>query len=208
MKKNKKFATPVIETKDNYDPFTVEGLIDVLKEFPKDSKFELNGAIKIKDCMTADNGESLSVNISIPAENNNSIGLENINYENDNDAGKFVNGTGELVDNYLYGICPKDNNFLDMIRKSATDTIINSPLTMPNNEESSFEQKYLAPNQCDVINEIRQHNTFIAECLGEIHRREVAALLEYNTQCLAHFGIETNKTMCVIADTFNADDEI
>ena len=50
------------------------------------------------------------------------------------------------------------------------------------------------------IDEIRQHNMYVAECMAEMHRREISALLEYNTQCLAHFGVQTNKVMCNIID--------
>jgi hypothetical protein len=67
----------------------------------------------------------------------------------------------------------------------------------PNSAELNFENM-LMPNQLTTLDEIRHHNAYVAECMGELHRREIAALLEYQTQCMAHFGIQTNRSMCAI----------
>ena len=81
-----------------------------------------------------------------------------------------------------------------------------SPVLAPNPEEAEFES-LLHPDQKLCIDEIRHHNAYVAECLGEMHRREIAALLEYNTQCLAHFGFDTNRVMCQIVAMDDALDD-
>ena len=66
MKKNKKFneVMPVIETKPAHEPGSVGEFIEILKNFPSDSKFDLNGSAHIDNIgIINDDGTPVSMTI-------------------------------------------------------------------------------------------------------------------------------------------------
>lgn len=200
MKKNKKFndVAPVIETNEEACiPGSVKEFKELLSNFPDDAQFTLNGNVNID--FGPDEG---GCNI-YPKGTCNGItdDVENSAYEGD----IYVNGeiadrSDDVMKAYLTGIAHDNSNFITAIRETSTDSIINASIMTPNPGQLAFEKAFLQPGQASILNEIRHHNAYMAECLGELHRREISALLEYNTQCLAHFGIESNVTMCEIID--------
>lgn len=215
MKKNKKFkeVTPVIETKEPaYEPGSVGEFIELLKEFPADSKFTLNGNVNISDSRMMYDGEPAGVVIYPSEESIKHDYPEACEYDKDGsilDKLEVCAADDEcdcvidnpVMDGHLYGKAFEDNAFAKAIRRCHADDIIDTPLMMPNRQELQFEGKELLPTQLLCIDEIRQHNMYVAECMAELYRRQIAGLLEYNTQCLAHFGIETNKVMCTMVDS-------
>lgn len=213
MKKNKKFkeVTPVIETKEPaYESGSVGEFIELLKEFPADSKFTLNGNVNISDSGIMYDGEPAGV-VIYPSEeslNHDYPEAEHVKDGSIFDKLEVCDADDEcdcvidnpVMDGHLYGMIDTNPNFVDAIRRVPTDDIIDTPLMMPNRQELQFEGKELLPTQLLCIDEIRQHNMYVAECMAELYRRQIAGLLEYNTQCLAHFGIEANKVMCEIVE--------
>lgn len=220
MKKNKKpmKATPVIETKEAMPiPGSVGEFISLLEQFPLDSGFNLNGNAKITNPGMFYDGEPVSV-VVYPSE-------EAIKHdypeacECDKDKAIFKElescitdececacdtiKENPVMDRHLFGYANENPELMDELRHMPTDRIIEGPVMMPNIQELQFEGRELLPHQVLCIDEIRQHNMHVAECMGELYRRQIAALLEYNTQCLAHFGIETNRVMCTIINSDN-----
>lgn len=208
MKKNKKFMkeTPVIETKEIAVPIdAISGSVDefreILKQFPGDAKFTLNGTASIDGYVGDDHIEAT---IYKPSTCNPSENEPFFNYPEEgcitDECECYDDNRNLVMDGHLYGIADADVTFLKEARHVSADQLVETPLMVPTNEELKYEGKLLALPQVMCIDEIRQHNMYVAECMAEIHRREIAALLEYNTQCLAHFGAITNKVMCTIVD--------
>ena len=214
MKKNKKFmeVTPVIETREaTCVPGSVGEFIEILKDFPADAKFTLNGSVDING--KTDIGDEFNTNIyKLPDGDCEPVKEPFFKYPEDDyvtDECECCNNEGNslVMDDHLFGIGYKNNGFINGIRRTSSDNLVEPSVMMPNDNELKYEGTQLAFNQVKIIDEIRQHNMYVAECMAEMHRREIAALLEYNTQCLAHFGAETNKVMCVITDVYGDTDE-
>ena len=208
MKKNKKFMkeTPVIETKEfSIAPTSgsVDEFIEILKQFPGDAKFNLNGIASVDGYIGDDHVEARIFN---PSTLNQSEDEPFFNYPEDGciadecECNIDHEEQNPVMNGHLFGIADTDATFLKEVRHISADKLTELPVVMPNKNELVFEGELLELPQLMCIDEIRQHNMYIAECMAEIHRREIAALLEYNTQCLAHFGIVTNKCMCTIVD--------
>lgn len=200
MKKNKKINNvALVETKQEpYIPGSVKEFKELLNVFPDDAKFTLNGSIDID--FEPDEG-----GCDIYPKLNEAADIEDSAYENVDRGGinfnlPIADESEDVMKVYLTGIAHDNNSFMTCIREIPADTLVNAPIMTPNPEQLTFEKSLLPSNQVSMLSEIRHHNAYIAECLGELHRREIAALLEYNTQCFAHFGIENNKTMCEIVD--------
>ena len=196
MKKNKKFmkTTPVTETKNTTPvPGSVGEFIELLKEFPADEKFTVNGSIGIGDYDT--------IHYSIePTKSVDEAVLDAINNLSiDDTIDEYDESDNVFMELHKHGIGYGNADFADSIRLASTDELLSSPIMNPNTMQIKFEG-VLHPNQYLILDEIRAHNVEVAEALAELHRREIAALLEYNTQCLAHFGINTNNSMCEIID--------
>ena len=214
MKKHKKIKTqtPVIETKNNFIPGSVGEFIELLKEFPADEKFALNGSVDIGDVNekhlviypkpSKSNSEEVNEAV-LNAINNLTMADDDECAECNNGCDCVDDGTAKIfMDDQARGICYNNQEVLNYIRETSSDTLTSNSLTTPNTHQIKFESDNLRPNQYFMLDEIRQHNMAMAESLGELHRREIAALLEYNTQCLAHFGATTNITMCEIVDAY------
>lgn len=227
MKNKKRMKeTPVVETKnEGYERGSVGEFIALLSEFPKDAKFTLNGNVDIDDMGYCDeNGEPKGITIypkaaaEVIEEDINrcedggecvcsecSCELEKIPYEGNEDL--YHNAyTEAAMDLHLQGIAYENYDYLKAIRNTSADNLANGPLLDPNEGELSFERNNLMPYQQELLAEMRAHNASIAESFGELHRREIAALLEYNTQCLAQFAHATNKDMCIIIDPSKFED--
>ena len=196
MKKNKKLKeiTPVVETVTSEPiPGSVGSFIELLKQFPEDSKFTIEGAA----CVGVDGGGEYEIK-SNPnlTKVDMSDAEEECCCECDN-CDETEDAMLNTIATHVLGIATDNHDFLKVIRQMPGDHMMASPVLAPNPEEAEFES-LLHPDQKLCIDEIRHHNAYVAECLGEMHRREIAALLEYNTQCLAHFGFDTNRVMCQI----------
>jgi hypothetical protein len=85
-------------------------------------------------------------------------------------------------------------------RENSADKVLGAPVMNPTAGQLKYEDNYLLPNQREIIDEIRHHNVYMAECMAEMCRRGVSAMLEYNTQVLSHFAHGTTKDMCKIID--------
>lgn len=199
MKKKFKKETPVIKTVGSVGEF-----IEVLKNFPSDAKFELNGSADIIDAYM--NGELKDITIK-PFKTFDETAQDCEPFFNYPEEGCITDeceycdaDKNPVMDGYLFGFSDMCPEYLNQIRHATSDSIIESPVMMPDKEELLFEGKELIPNQVLCIDEIRQHNMYVAECLAEMYRRQISALLEYNTQCMAHFGVQTNKVMCTMVD--------
>lgn len=201
MKKNKKnFEKLIGKVNDtSKEPGSVAEFIELLQQFPENGKITLDG------CVNIDNIDEEGRGISIyPKEAAMSM-LQN-SEESDCDCKDCTvdedNINSTFIRDYAYGIGYDNNTFMNAIRDASSDALVGEPIVVPNDAQIDFETNNLLPNQYFNLDEIRKHNMYVAECLGELHRREISALLEYNTQCLAHFGVETNKTMCSIVEYY------
>ena len=187
MKKNKKIGNELYNNTCNCD-HSVGEFIELLKEFPMDGKINLNGSISINNIF-----EDPNAKITIVERNQ-------INNENTFINEEVSNKTNNRNE-YSHGISSCDANYLNKVRKAPTNDLIDHSATTPNDDQIAFENNMLKSHQVNILNEIRENNAYIAECIGEMRRREVLALLEYNTQCLAHFGVATNSAiMCEIVN--------
>ncbi len=196
MKKNKKLKeiTPVVNPVVNEPiPGSVGSFIELLKQFPEDSKFTLEGAA----CVGVDGEGEYAIKSNPNLTQVNMSGIEEECCCECDNCDETENDIENTIATHVLGIATDNHNFLEVIRQMPGDTMMSSPVLAPNSEEANFESM-LHPDQQLCLNEIRHHNAYVAECLGEMHRREIAALLEYNTQCLAHFGFDTNRVMCQI----------
>lgn len=199
MKNNKKSinTTPVFETKKNYEPGTVGEFIAILNEFPKDAKFNLNGNASISDAFMCEDGEPANVVVYPKNEYPENFDDNNLKeeYYMPNESTSDKSYEEIALDNHFNGRAYDNNEFLKSIRNTPADVLIDANIMIPNMVELGYENK-LHPYQYQQLTEIRDHNSYVAECMAETYRRQIAALLEYNTQCLAHFAYETKRSMC------------
>ena len=190
MKKNKKAmnATPVIETKEvNNLGGTVAGLKAVLEQFPDNAQISFAG-------------DFIDVNLDDKVARIHQHRPELLEDEVESyDPVPVYDEHTTIMNDYLFGSID-NKQYMNQIRHAASDEILEQPLMLPNQQELDYETKMLHDPQTMTIDEIRRHNVMIAELMGELHRRQVAALLEYGTQCLAHFGVESNRVMCNIVN--------
>lgn len=196
----KQIITPVVATKQNnaQDPLGV--LVDALEQLSEiDGAFDMNEPIEIT-CMT-ENGENFSMRITKNVHDEN----EFFNVEEANKIAEPIDDDGiteEYEDitmqNYLFGI--NDKTFIEGVRMAPAETLMQASVLIPNREQLCYERNHLHPYQNVMLDEIRNQNIFVAEQMAEIYRRQMSALLEYQTQCMAMFAESTNKTMCVIVD--------
>lgn len=199
MKKNKKKFVPN-EPRINdttKDPGSVAELIELLQSFPEDGKVELDGMINI------DFGEDGGVDIypkKVLDECGHECNEEQCICDECANVDEVISKVMEDIELHVNGTLYNNHEQLKNIRNMSSDSITAYEIMAPNPFEYEYEINELHPNQAAMIDEIRKHNAFMAECMAELHRREISALLEYNTQCLAHFGVETNRDMCVIID--------
>ena len=192
MKKNKKKFEKLIGNVNTTSkkPGSVAEFIELLQNFPEDGKVTLDG------CMNIDGLDEEGRGVTIyPKSVLNDV-------EEFDSADIEYSASDDILLKHTYGVGYNNSELSDALRTTSTDSLICVEVMSPNEGELKFENHLLSPHQACTIDEIRHHNAYVAECLGELHRREIAALLEYNTQCLAHFGIETNKTMCDIVDAY------
>lgn len=196
MKSNKfKKATPVAKTVESKKG-SVGEFIELLKQFPEDADFKLNGNVRVSG--TEDNIHATISPIGEYTE-------EPVNNEEPccgccNDECDCEDSKNHAMDTHLYGASYVSDEFMKGFRKVGSDRLTDASVMNPITPELLFEKDLLHPMQNDIIGEIRHHNLFVAECMTEMYRRQLAAMLEYNTQCLAHFAVATNKCMCEIVD--------
>ena len=194
MKTNKfKKTTPVTEVKTTI-PGSVGEFIKVLEEFPEDGKFTLDGCVHISDALTADDGENLNVTI-YPKE----AVPECIDCKSPEDCVEEKTYEDKVLDGYFFGLAVDHPEVVLDMRAMNGNALTEAGVMVPTKEELAYESQLL-PYQQDMIDQIRRNNMYVAECCAEIHRREIAALLEYQTQCIARFGVETNRDMCIIVN--------
>lgn len=199
MKKINKFKneTPVTKTMEPKKG-SVGEFIEILKQFPADADFELNGNVRVSGVC---DDENLTARIT-PAGGYTET--ESVNNEKPcgccNDECDCEDSKNHVMDTHLYGASYVSDEFMRGFRKVCSDRLTDAGVMNPITPELLFEKDSLYPMQNDTIGEIRHHNLFVTECMTEMYRRQLAAMLEYNTQCLAHFAVATNKCMCEIVD--------
>lgn len=199
---------------------TVGDFIDVLKQLPQDAEFELNGIAKVK---TADLGYSegdLTISPMYHVDPKHPYEFDDCG---EDCCGKCECDTGipavetgicdcnieqgkkDFVDysvkKYLFGVNETVPELIHGMRHEPIDKVIyDTKVCIPNAMQLDYEAAMLSPNQCGMIDEMRHHNAYVAECIAEMTRRQVSALLEYNTQAMANFAIATKKDMCHIVE--------
>lgn len=196
MKKNKKFdkTTPVAKTIDNFKPGTVGEFIALLSEFPKDGEFELGGKAFIKNIFDENNKPHNIVihprDEVVPTEQ-----PANDDYIEYADPVKI----NDAIDNNFYYGCvnPHSKSFISVLRRRASDDLIEMDICKPSDCEKEWEKNVFSPEQLNKIDEIRHKNAVMAESMAEIYRRQISAILEYTLQANLQF---TNKTMCTLCD--------
>ena len=211
MKKNLKFveATPVVETK-RVDTLKVRDVIATLSNFSPDAEIHIDGGVLISDDI---NDETLKAVANSPKVANVTVDSEPFyelpesfceSCDCDCDTCDLLcceeerkkTFEDEVMKYHLFG----GDNMAKSIRHESSDHLTEYPIMLPNKQQLDFENNRLHPAQVDVIDEIRAHNVLVTECLTEMYRRQLAALLEYNTQCMAHFAESSNVVMCEIVD--------
>ena len=159
---------------------TVAGLITALKNYPEDTKVSVNGAISID----ADN--------DIPA-----VSIDEVK-----SAIADVASTNEYLDEYMYG---RPADFINNLRKSETEALVSYPKSMPLDYEIEYEKSLPNP-YTSTIEEIRSSNIDFVEAMTELYRRQLACIIEYNTQCMARMAgasVDTMVTMCNVVSKEN-----
>lgn len=208
--KNKKIkkTAPVVETINPNEPAsgTIGELMEILKQFPQDAKYDLDGSITIDDYNMGDDCVCNAKINPLASEPDDLQYLEEYTPSikplppQSDEADSLLNPVQKL---HCYGLSYDDYEFGNKVRRASGNELFDSNISYPNSSELNFEGDELAYPQLVQINEIRQHNAYVAELMAEIHRREIAALLEYNTQCLAHLTTVSNKCMCEIVNKDN-----
>lgn len=211
MKKNKKFMNedPVVEVESNYGPGTIGEFIDLLKQFPADGKFVLNGTADIDIDGIGEFKDECTKATIYPRESQD-ICNECMDDLDERCIADECDTTYEdkVMKAHLSGIARDHHDYLDGIRDAFTDELVESPIMNPNKDQLNFERNDLHPYQARVLDEIRMHNMHVAECMAEMYRRQMAAILEYNTQCLSMITDASNKCMCSIVDYVNHEAEV
>ena len=207
MKKINKFKkeTPVTKTMEPKKG-SVGEFIEVLKQFPADADFALDGKVSISGVI---NNEDRTVDIkpisTLPVEAEPLLPA----YEDeccDGCCDECESYENSIMNKHLFGASEVSDEFMRSFRNTYTDRLIDASVMNPTTAELAFEKNSLYPNQNAMIDEIRHHNMFVAECMSEMYRRQITALLEYNTQCIAHFAANTNKCMCEIVNGVSSDE--
>jgi len=187
---------------------SVGEFIKILEQLPQDAEFELNGIAKVK---TSEMGYPEGDLTITPMYNED---LPEIPFEDCeeccgeckcDEAGDIDQCEKEFAEysmkKYLYGVNETAPEIIHGMRHSPVDQIIyQTKVCHPNALQLDYEATMLGNNQCAIIDEMRHHNAYVAECIAEMTRRQVSALLEYNTQAMANFAVATKKDMCVIVD--------
>lgn len=170
------------------DTPTVNGLIEILKSLPKDSEVEITDEMIIHDI--TDDGKSLSIiNTANCSHDHEDEVIDNENYDIAHD---------KVLETYFNGVEPE---IVDAIRHTSSGMLYEHPICFPSPSSRAYEAEINTPLQQDMINEIREKNAFMADVLAEQFRRGLAAMFEYNTQCMYRYG----RTMCNIVNPDNKD---
>ena len=91
---------------------------------------------------------------------------------------------------------PKVNNNISSMDDDITsDELLSFPLISPTKDRIDLEQDSLRYPLNEHFIEVREKNAIVAEILGEIHKREIAGLLEYVTQMQSQEAMAT-QIMC------------
>lgn len=200
MKENKKFMnpTPVVETKPIKG--SVGEFIEILKDFPADAKFTLNGNVDINDLNIY--GEPAVATIKpVKSFDDTSCDCEPFfNYPEDSDNDECEDEEDSVEDAIMKSHLFGSDTLAKYNRGTSSDHLIDYPIMNPTDRQLAYEINNLHPAQVIAIDEIRAHNVCVVEALTEMYRRQLAALLEYNTQCMVQFASKSNKIMCEIVD--------
>lgn len=194
MKKNKN---------NTYEKGSVGEFIELLKEFPADGKIDLNGNVSITK--ETEDGEISEVTIHPQCAEYRNDECECKDECPDLESEDSIEGAREsyashIMNKYDIGFYSEDPKRAPNIRYNSADRVLGAPIMVPHEGALEYEESYLLPNQRALIDEIRHHNVYMAECMAEICRRGISAMLEYNTQILSHFAHETSIDMCKIID--------
>ena len=173
---------------------TVDGMVEILKSLPGDSVVEITDKMIVHDI--TDDGKSLSI-INRGNCCNNDCEDQVIGNENHDCVTDHYDTHDKVLETYLDG---PGEEVKDAIRHTSSDLLYKHPICYPNTSAQLYEVGSCTPLQQDMIDEIREKNAFMAEVLAEQFRRGLAAMFEYNTQCMYRYG----RTMCSIV---NSDDK-
>ena len=177
----------------NHEKGSVGEFIELLKTFPQDGKIDLNGNINISK------GDSGVIIYPQDPEYRNSDNESEDKSESAIEADKeFINYANDILDKFSYGFGYADPNMITTFRNGPSDKLLGAPIMVPHPEELDYEDHFLLPHQRAMLDEIRHHNVYVAEAMGELCRRGVSAILEYNTQVLSQFAKETTRDMCIV----------
>jgi hypothetical protein len=204
MKKNKKVMNVTPESATTHERGSVGEFIELLKEFPADGRIDLYGNVAITT--EEPNGGFHTVAISPQcAEYRDGTCDECKDNCVDLESEESVEEAKESFANYTMnkfdlGFEHANHKMIPTLRYGTADKLLGAPIMKPNSDAFEYEDNYLLPNQREIIDEIRHHNVYMAECMAELCRRGVSAMLEYNTQVISHFARETTKDMCKIID--------
>jgi len=164
---------------------TVGNLISALKTLPSDCHVDINGSINIKGIDV--DGDSATLSISnakdAPAEvvSTETFPDDPFSCCGDKDACEDNCKPDPVLATYLDGLGAEVS---DAIRHTSSDLLYENPICYPNALTQSYEAGALTPAQKHMIGEIREKNAFMADVLAEQFRRSLAAMFEYNTQCM------------------------
>ena len=204
MKKNKQ-VNDNLPNKVNHEKGSVGEFIELLKQLPSDGKLTLDGKVDVDISNTDKTFEDGNTAVSIYPRINDDAEYDN----KEIDSEESVEAAKESFEDYVagkfyLGFDHSDCGMISTLRSGPADKVLGAPIMTPNTGALEYEENYLLPNQRDMIDEIRHHNVYVAECMAEICRRSVSAILEYNTQIISHFAQSTTKDMCTIVNNGTA----
>lgn len=204
MKKNKKDLIDVIPEGEKllveHEKGSVGEFIELLKEFPADGKIDLDGSIYI----SKDTGGARIYPREPEVEYREGVDIESCD-DDDLDLEEAAEVSREsyadhVAGKFCLGFDHCNPEMISTFRSGPADKLLGAPIMTPNTEALEYEENYLLPGQVELIDEIRHHNVYMAECMAEVCRRSISAMLEYNTQVLSRFAHATTKEMCKIID--------
>lgn len=181
---------PVI--KNNNPSGSVGEFIELLKGFPPDAQFTIDGEVSINGIENTD-GELKDY--SIKSRNNE---LTNPSLDTIIDDTKKYD-KNDVLYHHMFG----EKEITNAVRAKLSEDLLSDDIMNPYPSQIEYENQNLLVKQQEMFDEIRQKNTIVVENLAELYRRQLAALLEYNTQCLSNMVTTNNKIMVTVLENWN-----
>lgn len=167
-------------------PLSLQEFIEVLGLDKEDAP------VKVVQVSNPEEGEPPAALVQVPVPREKDYPTSKEPIKPPSEVQMRLNAAIDAGESYLY---PGD------IRKVDNNEIMDMNLLKPNGFIIEYEQKKLTPYARNLIDEMRVHNAEVAEQYGEMQRRAMLAMLEYQTQCISMMTaniMDDVREMCVV----------